>query len=92
MKASQSTIQIRVDTKTKEAARKTLDELGLDMSSAVKLFLHNVVITQSLPLDLRTANGFTVAQEREMIADTEDAKKNGKRYDNLEELFADLEL
>jgi DNA-damage-inducible protein J len=92
MKASQSTIQIRVDTKTKEAARKTLDELGLDMSSAVKLFLHNVVITQSLPLNLRTANGFTVAQEREMIADTEDAKKNGKRYDNLKELFADLEL
>ena len=92
MKTSQSTIQIRVDTKTKEAARKTLDELGLDMSSAVKLFLHNVVITQSLPLDLRTANGFTVAQEREMIADAEDAKKNAKRYDNLEELFADLNL
>jgi DNA-damage-inducible protein J len=90
MKASQSTIQIRVDTKTKEAARKTLDELGLDMSSAVKLFLHNVVITQSLPLNLRTANGFTVAQEREMMADLEDVKKNGKRFSSVAALMKDL--
>ena len=29
---TQNTIQIRIDSKTKEAARKTLDELGIDMS------------------------------------------------------------
>ncbi|MFT5037346.1 MAG: DNA-damage-inducible protein J [Candidatus Azotimanducaceae bacterium] len=92
MKTAESTIQIRIDTKTKNESRKILEELGLDMSSAVKMFLKNVINTQSIPLDLRTVNGFTVAQEREMIRDTEEAKKNGKRYDNLDELFADLEL
>ncbi|KKU19022.1 MAG: hypothetical protein UX30_C0020G0001, partial [Candidatus Saccharibacteria bacterium GW2011_GWA2_46_10] len=36
---TQDTLQIRIDAKTKKASRKILEELGLDMSSAVKLFL-----------------------------------------------------
>lgn len=92
MATSQTTIQLRIDTKTKKEATKTLSALGLDMSSAVKLFLRNVVITQSIPLDLRTENGFTVEQEQQMIKETEYAKKYGKAYTNLDELFADLEI
>lgn len=90
--ASQETIQIRIDAKTKKAARKTLDALGLDMSSAVKLFLTNVVNSQSIPLDLRTENGFTIAQEKALRAETENAQKTGKGYSNLDKLFADLEI
>jgi DNA-damage-inducible protein J len=90
--ALQETIQIRIDAKTKKAARKTLDALGLDMSSAVKLFLTNVVNSQSIPLDLRTENGFTIAQEKALLAETKIAKKTGKGYSNLDELFADLEI
>lgn len=90
MKTAQSTIQIRIDTKTKNDSRKILEELGLDMSTAVKMFLKNVTATHSIPFEVRTVNGFTRAQEQEMIRDTEDAIKNGKRYDNLDELFADL--
>lgn len=91
MSNAESTIQIRVDAKTKREARQTLEELGLDMSSAVKMFLKNVITTQSIPLDLRTANGFTIAQEKEMIAETEEAIKHGKRFSSAEELLADLE-
>lgn len=89
--SSQETIQIRIDAKTKEAARKTLDGVGLDMSSAVKLFLVNVINQKGIPLDLRTENGFTLAQERALLADTKEAKKS-KGFDNLDDLFADLEL
>jgi len=89
--ASQDTIQIRIDAKTKEAARKTLDELGLDMSSAVKLFLTNVVNRKGIPLDLKTENGFTIAQEQALLSDTKEAKR-AKGFDNLDDLFADLEL
>ena len=88
---TQDTIQIRIDKKTKDAARKTLEELGLDMSSAVKLFLTNVVNSKSIPLDLRTANGFTLAQEQAILADTKEAKRT-KGFDNLDDLFADLEI
>jgi DNA-damage-inducible protein J len=45
----QTTVNIRLDTKTKTAARKTLAGLGLDMSTAIKIFLHQVVAEQGLP-------------------------------------------
>lgn len=89
--SSQDTIQIRVDKETKEAARKTLNDLGIDMSSAIKLFLYNVVATQSIPLDLKTANGFTMAQEATMLQEAEAAKKE-KGFNSLDDVFADLEL
>jgi DNA-damage-inducible protein J len=86
----QDTIQIRIDSKTKNAARKTLEGVGLDMSTAVKLFLINVVNRKGIPLDLRTENGFTLEQERSLIAETEEAKKSGKRFATVDELMKDL--
>ncbi len=88
---TQDTIQIRIDSKTKKAARKTLDELGLDMSSAVKLFLTNVVNRKGIPLDLRTENGFTLAQERALVAETNLAKESSRRFATVDALMKDLE-
>lgn len=88
---TQDTIQIRVDAKTKAAAKKTLQELGLDMSSAVKLFLTNVINRQAIPLDLRTENGFTLAQEQALLLEAEEAKKSSKRFATVDALMSDLE-
>lgn len=88
---TQDTIQIRIDSKTKKAARKTLDDLGLDMSSAIKLFLTNVVNRKGIPLDLRTENGFTLAQEQALIAETELAKESSQRFATVDALMKDLE-
>jgi len=87
----QETIQVRIDAKTKQAARETLDQLGLDMSSAIKLFLTNVVNRKGIPMDLRTENGYTLAQEYEILEDVADAEKNGERYSTPEEIIAALE-
>lgn len=91
MATTQSTIQVRIDAKTKRESKKVLDAIGLDMSSAVKILLRNIVLTGSFPLELRTENGFTVGQELEMLADLEDARKNGKSFSNVEDFFADLD-
>lgn len=88
---AQNTIQIRIDKKTKEAAKKTLDEVGLDMSSAIKLFLTNVVNRKGIPLDLRTANGFTLEQEQALIAETELAKNSPKKFATVDSLMKDIE-
>ncbi len=61
------------------------------MSSAIKLFLTNVINTQSIPLDLKTENGFTLEQEAMLVAETNDAKKKGKRHATIAELMRDLE-
>lgn len=87
---TQNTIQIRIDSKTKNAAKKTLDGVGLDMSSAVKLFLTNVINRKGIPLDLRTENGFTIAQEQALVRETEEAKKTARRFATVDALMSDL--
>ena len=86
-----SIINVRVDSATKKAAQRTLQEIGLDLSSGIKLFLRNVVITKSVPLNLRTENGFTVAYEQEMLKDIAWTKKHGKGYATGEEAMAAIE-
>lgn len=44
-----TTINVRIEEKTKVQAAKTLAKLGLDMSSAVKIFLTQVVHEDGLP-------------------------------------------
>jgi len=47
-----TTLSIRIEDKVKREATKTLKALGLDMSSAVKMFLNQVVIEQGIPFRL----------------------------------------
>lgn len=64
-----SVINIRTDEKLKREANKVLEEMGLDMSSGIKLFLTQVVITKTIPFKLRTANGYTLEEEEQMLKD-----------------------
>lgn len=83
-----STIQVRVDSIMKKNADKTFRDMGLDMSSGVKLFLHQVVRSGSIPFSIRTDNGFTPDQERLMVAETRAALAHGKRYKNAREMMS----
>ena len=85
-----TTIQIRVDKEVKRKADKTFKKMGLDMSSGVKLFLHRVIQSGSIPFTLRTANGFTPEQERQMLRETREALEHGKSFKTAKELFADI--
>ncbi len=87
---TQTTIQLRIDIKTKLAAQKTFEDVGLDLSSAIKLFLRNVVITKSIPLELRTKNGFTLKQEMKILADTAEAERSGKRYTDIDLMLREI--
>ncbi len=47
-----STLQIRIDDQLRHDAEEFLTNAGLDMSSAVRLFLRQTIIRQSLPFDV----------------------------------------
>ena len=47
-----SQIAVRVDDQLKKEATAIFNELGLDMSTAVKLFLKQSVLTKSIPFKL----------------------------------------
>ena len=42
-------INVRVEEKTKRDASKMLSDIGLDMSSAVNIFLKQVIVEKGLP-------------------------------------------
>ena len=47
-----TTIQIRIDEKTKDEARKIFDKLGIDMSAAIKMYLKKVVESKNIPFGI----------------------------------------
>ena len=49
-------IQIRIDYDDKQAAQAVLDKLGLNFSSAIKLFFKQMVREQRLPFELSAAS------------------------------------
>lgn len=88
-----TTINVRTDEKLKKAAGKVLKEMGLDMSNAVKLFLHQVVITKTIPFPVKTVKGFTPEEEKKLLKERKELKKavkagEVKLYDSIEELHA----
>ncbi len=85
-----TTIQIRIDKKTKDGAKRVFKKMGLDVSSGIKLYLSRVAQDESIPFVLRTENGYTPEQEREIIRETEHAVKYGKRYDSVDEMWKDI--
>jgi len=71
-----SNIQIRINEKEKKEAKKIFNRLGLDMSSAIKLFLRQATLRKGLPFLLVTENGLTLEQESEIIKASSEAKEN----------------
>ena len=75
-----SQIQVRIDIKTKEDAQKIFDDLGLDMSSAIKLFLRQIINSKNLPFEIRDENGFTLYNAKLLKESFIDAKNNPKSF------------
>ena len=86
-----STIQLRIDSRTKAKAQSILKELGTDLSSAMKLFLTQVIRTKSIPFIARTENGYTSEYERILINEVRAMKNgSGKSFKTVAALMEDL--
>lgn len=85
---STAVINVRVNKKTKLQAAKAIEKMGLDVSSAIKLFLNKVIKTGSIPFHIGIMNDprFIAKIKKE----EEEAKKQAKRFSSLEELHAYL--
>jgi DNA-damage-inducible protein J len=77
-------VHVRVYEKTKQMAAKTLAEMGISVSDAVRMLLVRVAAEKALPFDVRVPNATTVKAMR--AAD----KGKGKRLNSAGALFEDL--
>jgi len=78
-----TTIQVRIDEKKKKGVKRVFARMGLDMSSGINIYLNRVLQDDSIPFVVRTENGYTPAQERQMIKETEWAEKHGKSFTSV---------
>ena len=83
--------QIRIDRNIKEQACALFSELGLDMSGAVNMFLHQCVLRGGIPFSIEMPR-----DKQTTLMAMEEAKKisrdlNVPGYDNMDDLKKALE-
>lgn len=86
--AYNSSVQVRIDDNLKKEADKLFNDLGLDMSSAIRLFLKQAVLHNSIPfrISMHIPNAETIAA----IEDVNNNCNMSHTFDNAEDLTRDL--
>jgi len=77
-------VHVRVDEKVKKDATRTLAEMGMSVSDAVRILLVRVAAEKALPFEVRVPNAETVKAMQ--AAD----QGKGKRFKTADALFKDL--
>ena len=80
---------IRMDKDTKEKAQSLFSKFGLNMTTAINMFLKQSIRSESIPFDL-TLN----IPNRETVKAINDVKNNrnmSKAFSSIEELMEDLD-
>ncbi len=84
-----TSMNIRMDSEVKQKAEALFGEIGMNMTTAINIFLKQAIRENGIPFELKInqPNHETI----EAIAESEKIIKSGKsRFDTAEEMFADL--
>ena len=85
-----SNINIRIDDELKKEAEKLFNDLGINMSSAINVFLKQSVREQKIPFEIRKE--YPNYDTDMAIAETDSTDYNdSKTYDSVDELFKELD-
>ncbi|MDR1687924.1 MAG: type II toxin-antitoxin system RelB/DinJ family antitoxin [Clostridiales bacterium] len=60
-------ISVNIDEDVKQGAYRVLSEIGMDMTTAIDLYLRALVREERIPFSLRTAKAYREAAYREYI-------------------------
>lgn len=83
--------QVRIDEDVKKSAVELFSQLGMDMSSAINIFLKQCILKNGLPFAVELPK-----YKPEVLEAMEEAKRisrdpNVKGYTDLEEIFRELD-
>ena len=82
---------ISIDAETKTRAQALLSEFGMDLSTAVNIFLKQMVYTGAFPFEItrNTPNKATLDALAEYQS-MKNSPENYKRYDNVNDMLEDI--
>ncbi len=86
-------LQIRIDSDLKEAAEKVFSEIGMDTTTAVRMFLKRVTQTRSIPFPLRVEPAFSKEDQARILAvwdESKDPSNLSASYSDVEAMIASM--
>ena len=86
-----SAINVQVDAKDKEQATTILKDLGLNMSTAISMFLKQIIKTDGIPFEVK--NPKPSKELKQALREADDIIKNPnkyKSYHNVDEMMKDI--
>ena len=91
--ATTSLIQIRVDSTLKEQASKLYEDLGIDLSTAIRMFLKRSVLINGVPFSMTLPKEDYKAERalRAMQEISEASERNGLADMSLDEINAEID-
>ncbi len=81
-------IIVRVDSQLKQQAEILFQEMGMNMSMAINIFLKQAVKDQGIPFTITNKPN---RQTQKAIKNSQNKKKLSKNFENVEDLFEDLD-
>lgn len=88
---STTNINVRVDSVLKQEAEDLFNELGLNMSTAINMFLRSAISHDGIPFEVKRQA--PNAETKTVLDEYEEMKKNPekyKRYDSFDEILDEV--
>ena len=84
---SKTSMSIRLDSEVKEQAQQVFSNLGMDMTTAINIFLRQAIQYQGLPFDVRLDENRRLL---ELLTDLDQNRNMSQSFESVSDLMEDL--
>lgn len=84
---SKTSMSIRLDSEVKEQAQQVFNNLGMDMTTAINIFLRQAIQYQGLPFDVRLDDNRKLPQ---VLTDLDQNRNMSQSFESVSDLMEDL--
>ncbi|VTT11035.1 type II toxin-antitoxin system RelB/DinJ family antitoxin [Streptococcus oralis] len=84
---SKTSMSIRLDSEVKEQAQQVFNDLGMDMTTAINIFLRQAIQYQGLPFDVRLDENRKLL---EVLTDLNQNRNMSQSFESVSDLMEDL--
>ncbi|MBS5009167.1 MAG: type II toxin-antitoxin system RelB/DinJ family antitoxin [Streptococcus mitis] len=84
---SKTSMSIRLDSEVKEQAQQVFSNLGMDMTTAINIFLRQAIQYQGLPFDVRLDENRKLL---EVLTDLDQNRNMSQSFESVSELMENL--
>ena len=84
---SKTSMSIRLDSEVKEQAQQVFNHLGMDMTTAINIFLRQAIQYQGLPFYVKIDENRKLLQ---VVTDVEQNRNMSQSFESVSDLMEDL--